>query len=66
LGKGKTTTKYFQINHPTNVSIESHIGNNTKEPTTNARIIWIIKIGTNFVDDGAIIGKNDMLPKISQ
>jgi hypothetical protein len=39
LGKGKGIAKDLRINHPTNVSTGSHIGNNTKEPTIDAGVI---------------------------
>jgi hypothetical protein len=38
LGKGRAIAKDLRINHPTNASIESHIGNITREPTIDAGV----------------------------
>jgi hypothetical protein len=58
LGKGRAVAKDLQINHPTNVSTRSHSGNNPREPTTHARVIWTIKNHNNFfANDGTIIEK---------
>jgi hypothetical protein len=64
LEKGRTFTKYLWITHPTNVGIESHSVNNPKEPTTNVKVIWTTKTGTNFVNEGTIIKKKDVFQDI--
>ncbi len=43
LGKGRIVTKDLWINHPKNASIETHNGNNPKEPTTNVGVIYTTK-----------------------
>jgi hypothetical protein len=39
LGKGRVVAKDLRISHPINASIKNHIGNNTVELITYAKII---------------------------
>jgi hypothetical protein len=48
LEKGGTIAKDLRINQPTNVNAEIHNGNNPKEPTTDAKVIWTTKNWDQF------------------